>query len=154
MEHQMETKSAHRIVVGIDGSAASREALRWAASEAEARGVDLQVVGVWSFPMYLDPMGGAHPLPNLLERTEERERMMIDNEVACVLGTSPAIPIVKTLRCGSTAPELLEESAGADLLVVGSRGRGGFLAALMGSTAMHCVQHASVPVVVVRAPKT
>jgi nucleotide-binding universal stress UspA family protein len=150
----METKTGHRIVVGIDGSEASREALRWAANEADVRGVDLQVVGVWSFPMYLDPMGGAHPLPNLLERTEERERKMIDDEIQSVLGTSPVISITKTLRCGSTAPELLDASVGAELLVVGSRGRGGFMSALMGSTAMHCVQHATVPVAVVRAPKT
>jgi nucleotide-binding universal stress UspA family protein len=150
----MEAKTAHRIVVGIDGSAASREALRWAAKEAEARGVGLQVVGVWSFPMYLDPMGGAHPLPDLLERTEERERKMIDDEIVGVLGASPAVSITKTLRCGSTAPALLAESDGADLLVIGSRGRGGFLSVLLGSTAMHCVQHASVPVAVVRAPKT
>jgi nucleotide-binding universal stress UspA family protein len=150
----MDTKTGHRIVVGIDGSEASREALRWAAIEAEARSVELHVVGVWSFPMYLDPMGGAHPLPNLLERTEERERKMIDGEIESVLGTLPAVTIVKTLRCGSTAPELLDASQGADLLVVGSRGRGGFMSALMGSTAMHCVQHATVPVAVVRAPKT
>ncbi len=150
----MDTKTGHRIVVGIDGSDASREALRWAAIEAEARSVELEVVGVWSFPMYLDPMGGAHPLPNLLERSEERERKIIDSEIESVLGTSPAIPIVKTLRCGSTAPELLEACRGADLLVVGSRGRGGFMSALLGSTAMHCVQHATVPVAVVRAPKT
>lgn len=104
--------------------------------------------------MYLDPMGGAHPLPNLLERTEARERKMIDDEIACVLGTSPAVRVVTTLRCGSTAPELLAESVGADLLVVGSRGRGGFLSALLGSTAMHCAQHSSVPVAVIRVAKT
>jgi nucleotide-binding universal stress UspA family protein len=150
----MDTKTGHRIVVGIDGSDASREALRWAATEAQARNVELHVVGVWSFPMYLDPMGGAHPLPNLLERSEERERKIIDSEIESVLGTSPAISIVKTLRCGSTVPELLDASRGADLLVVGSRGRGGFMSALLGSTAMHCVQHATVPVAVVRAPKT
>lgn len=150
----MATKAEHRIVVGVDGSEASREALRWAATEAEARGAELHVVGVWSFPMYLDPMGGAHPLPNLLERTEARERKLIDDEIIRVLGTSPAVRVVPKLRCGSTAPELLAESVGADLLVVGSRGRGGFLSALLGSTAMHCVQHSSVSVAVVRVPKT
>jgi nucleotide-binding universal stress UspA family protein len=153
MEHAMDAKTAHRIVVGIDGSEASRHALRWAANEAHVRDVELEVVGVWSFPMYLDPMGGAHPLPDLLERSEERERTLLDDEIAYVLGATPAVPIKITLRCGSTAPALLEEAKGSDLLVVGSRGRGGFFSMLLGSTAMHCVQHASVPVAVVRPPR-
>lgn len=146
--------SGRRIVVGIDGSAPAREALRWAAKEAQLRGAELHVVGVWSFPAYLDPMGGVHPLPSLMEATEARERKLLDDEILGVLGTLPPVPIVRTLRCGSTAPELLAEAQGADLLVVGSRGRGGFLSVLLGSTAMHCVQHGAVPVAVVRSPRT
>ena len=148
----MTTNSAHRIVVGVDGSPASREALRWAASEAEIRGVPLEVVGVWSFPTYVDPMGTTFATPSMLERTEANEKQMIEDEVAAVLDGSCTAPITKTLRCGSTSAELLDAAKGADLLVIGSRGRGGFLSLLLGSTAMHCVQHASVPVVVVRVP--
>jgi nucleotide-binding universal stress UspA family protein len=148
----MSANTEHRVVVGIDGSPASREALRWAASEAEIRHVTLEVVGVWSFPTYVDPMGTTYATPSMLERTEANEKKMVDDEVAAVLGSTSKVPITKTLRCGSTAGELLDAAKGADLLVVGSRGRGGFLSLLLGSTAMHCVQHASVPVVVVHAP--
>lgn len=147
----MDDEVKRRVVVGVDGSPPASEALRWAAKEAEIRKAELHVVGVWSFPAYLDPMGGVHPLPSLIEATEARERQLLDEVIVSVLGESPSVPIVKVLRCGSTAPELLAESEGADLLVVGSRGRGGFLSVLLGSTAMHCVQHAKVPVAVVRA---
>lgn len=142
-----------RIVVGVDGSEPARHALRWAAKEAELRDAVLEIVGVWSFPMYLDPAGGAFPLPGMVEKTEQREREIIDNEVAAMFGTNDRPPILTTIRCGSTATELLAVSEGAVLLVVGSRGRGGFLSMLLGSTALHCVQHAPVPVAVIHVPK-
>jgi nucleotide-binding universal stress UspA family protein len=146
----MEVNDRPRIVVGIDGSECSRKALRWAANEARLRKATLEVVGVWSFPTYVDPMGGAYPMPGMIDQTEDNERKMIDDEVASVLGEDRSVTVKKTLRCGSTANELLDVAAGADLLVVGSRGRGGFATLLLGSTAMTCAHNASVPVVVVR----
>ena len=141
--------STRRIVVGIDGSESARKALRWAANEAALDGATIEVVRVWSYPYYADPVGGIYPLTNLTEVTEQRERELLDEEIRTVLGTDSTLTVVKTLRCGSTAPELLEASKGADMLVLGSRGRGGFASMLLGSTSMHCVHHAACPVIVV-----
>ncbi len=141
-----------RIVVGIDGSEPARAALRWAAEEAKLRGANLEVVGAWTFPMYVDPMGGAFPLPGMFEKTEANERDMIEAEVKAVLGDTPEVPVELSIRCGSTATELLAAAEGADILVVGSRGRGGFSSLLLGSTALQCIHHATCPVTVVRAP--
>ena len=145
----MTTKA--RIVVGVDGSDPSRAALAWAAKEAGLHGATLDVVGVWAFPMYVDPMGGAFPMPGMYEKTEANEREMVEGEVRAVLGTTPAVPVDISIRCGSTATELLSAAEGADLLVVGSRGRGGFKSLLLGSTAMQCIHHSVCPVTVVRA---
>lgn len=141
-----------RIVVGIDGSEPARAALRWAAEEAKLRGASLEVVGAWTFPMYVDPMGGAFPLPGMFEKTEANERDMIEAEVKAVLGDKPEVPVELSIRCGSTATELLAAAEGADILVVGSRGRGGFSSLLLGSTALQCIHHATCPVTVVRPP--
>ena len=143
------TGSNKRIVVGVDGSEASRRALTWAGEEAGVRQADLEVVLVWSYPYYVDPVGGVYPLPSMFDSTEQRERAMLDEEVTKVLGAAPAVTVIRTTRCGSTAPELLDSAKGADMLVVGSRGRGGFMSMLLGSTSMHCVQHAPCPVVVI-----
>lgn len=146
----MATKA--RIVVGIDGSEPARAALAWAAKEAELRDATLEVVGAWAFPMYVDPMGGAFPMPGMYEKTEANEREMVEGEVRTVLGATPAVPVEIAIRCGSTATELLDAAKGADLLVVGSRGRGGFASLLLGSTALQCIHHAPCPVTVVRSP--
>jgi nucleotide-binding universal stress UspA family protein len=141
-----------RIVVGIDGSDPARAALDWAAKEAELRGAKLEVVGAWAFPMYVDPMGGAFPMPGMYEKTEANEREMVEAEVAKVLGAEPKLPVEIVIRCGSTATELLAAAEGADMLVIGSRGRGGFASLLLGSTALQCIHHATCPVTVVRMP--
>ena len=143
--------SKGRSVVGIDGSDPARATLEWAAKEAELRGAKLEIVGAWAFPMYVDPMGGAFPMPGMYEKTEANEREMIEAEVAKVLGPNPNIAYEIMVRCGSTATELLAAAEGADLLVIGSRGRGGFASLLLGSTALQCIHHATCPVTVVRA---
>lgn len=74
---------------------------------------------------------------------------MLDEEVTKVLGVESTVNVIRTTRCGSTAPELLDAAKGADLLVVGSQGQGEFMSMLLGSSSMHCVQHAPCPVVVV-----
>lgn len=141
--------STQRIVVGIDGSDTARKALGWAAEEARLHQADLEVVLVWSYPYYVDPVGGVYPLPSMFDATEAKERATLDQEITTVLGEHPQLNVIRTARCGSTAPELLDAAKGADMLVVGSRGRGGFMSMLLGSTSMHCVQHAPCPVVVI-----
>jgi nucleotide-binding universal stress UspA family protein len=139
-----------RVVVGVDSSEPARRALAMAALEAELRNADLDVVGVWSFPTYVDPMGGVYPLPGQVDRTREREEATVKAEVERVLGRTPKVRVEVLTPSGNTASELIAAAAGAELLVVGSRGRGGFLSMLLGSTASHCVRHATCPVMVVR----
>lgn len=146
------TVRSSRIVVGVDGSPASRAALAWAGTEAELRGAELDVVAVWAFPAYIDPLGGAYLLPGAMGETESREKAKLEESVIQVLGPNPSFPIRQITMCGSTTTELLTAAEGADLLVVGSRGRGGFLSLLLGSTALQCVQHAPCPAVVIHAP--
>ena len=141
--------TTQHIVVGVDGSEGGRAALAWAGQEAQLRSADLEVVLVWSYPYYVDPVGGAFALPGIVESTEAQERALLDAEIFEVLGETPAVTVQRTTRCGSTSRELLDAAQGADLLVVGSRGRGGFRSMLLGSTSMQCVHHAPCPVVVV-----
>jgi len=135
-----------RIVVGVDGSSSSRNALRWAVGEAEQTGADVQVVMTWHNP-YPDlwvPHGpsGTEPL--------ELIRRVLERIVKEVLGDSPAVPVEALALEGPAARVLVETAQGADLLVVGNRGLSGFMEVLLGSVTLHCVSHAPCPVVVVR----
>lgn len=135
-----------KIVVGVDGSNSSRNALRWAASEAEKSGDSLQVVMTWYNPypeMWIPRLGPATDPLGLTRRGLERL-------VEGTLGKHPAVKVEATAVEGPAASVLVEASKDADLLVVGSRGLGGFAGVLLGSVSLHCVSHASCPVVVVR----
>lgn len=135
-----------RIVVGVDGSESSKEALRWAAGEAERSGAALQVVMTWDNPyreMWLPhDRSGTDPLA-LVKRT-------ITGLVDEVLGSPPAVKVETMAAEGPPAQVLVRAAEGADLLVVGSRGHGGFAGVVLGSVSLHCVSHAPCPVVVVR----
>lgn len=142
-----------RVVVGVDGSAGARRALALAAREAALRGAELDVVGVWAFPVYVDFVGGVYPLPAEVGPTIEREEELIAAEVRTVLGQAETNVTVLT-PSGHPAKELLSLAEGAELLVVGSRGRGGLLSGFLGSTAAYCAHHATCPVMIVRANGT
>lgn len=133
------------IVVGVDGSGPSEDALRWAAGQARLTGARLRVVLSWEIPSaaYLAP------LPTGLD-LEKDARKVLDDEVADVLGEDPGIEIEKLVAEGHPAPVLLDYAEQADLLVVGSRGHGQFTGMLIGSVSEHVVSHAACPVVVVR----
>ena len=133
-------------MVGVDGSNSSRSALRWAASEAERTGAELQVVMTWHNPypeMWIphDP-SGTDPL--------ELTRRALDRIVKGVLGDHPAVKVETSAIEGPAARVLIETAKGADLLVVGNRGLNEFVEMLLGSVSLHCVSRASCPVVVVR----
>lgn len=135
-----------RVVVGVDGSEQSVRALQWAAREAERRGAALEVVAVWHSPyqdMWVpsDPPGTDHLAPL---------RHHVDRLVAGVVGDPPTVEAEVIVVDGHPAHVLLERAEGADLLVVGNRGRGGVAGAVLGSVSLHCVAHAPCPVVVVR----
>lgn len=139
-----------RIVVGVDGSISAERALHWAASEAERRGDSLEVVTVWDNPyrdMWLpsDPPG-IDPLAHVRGR--------LHRTVEAVLGKQPAVKVETTVAEGHAARVLIEAAKGAELLVVGSRGRGGLAGALLGSVSLSCAGHAPCPVVIVRDETT
>lgn len=136
------------IVVGIDGSAGSRAALRFAAEEAELRRAVLTVVSVWHVPagVYLQPTYVELDLDVL----QQAAREVAEQEIADVMGAERAKGVELLMRQGNPAQALLEASHEAEMLVVGSRGHGGFAGLLLGSVSQQCAAHASCPVVVVR----
>jgi nucleotide-binding universal stress UspA family protein len=145
------------IVVGVDGSDASHDALRWAAEEARLRSAKLVAVYAWSF-LPPQPIGDpgmlavpAGDLPGQLESEREAAQIALDRAVDEVLGADPAVDLELKLAEGDAGEALVAESKTAELVVVGSHGRSGFKAALLGSVSRHVVDHAACPVVVVKA---
>ena len=137
------------IVVGVDGSPGSRKALMWAAAEAATHGSDLQVVNAWEHTL-MPPAGSVsvseHEVPEDSQRTADDLVRIIKEE----LGDEPPVLVQPRVKQGSPARVLIEESAGADLLVVGTRGHGGFAGLVLGSVSQHVAAYAKCPVVVVR----
>lgn len=138
------------VVVGVDGSAGSWLALGWAVDEAAIRGARLSVVHAWSTPYAVPPGGiGIAPLHrrDFLEQSQRLLHEMVEGTVVRAERRPPDIELVPIEE--PAAPALLHRSKGAGLLVVGSRGRGGFAALLLGSVSQQCLHHATCAVVVV-----
>jgi nucleotide-binding universal stress UspA family protein len=145
------------IVVGVDGSDASREALRWGAEEARLRDARLVAVHAWSF-IPAAPIGDpgmlampAGDLAGQLSAESEAATSALEAVVTEALGPDPTIEIDRRVVEGDAGEVLVAEGATADLIVVGSHGRTGLKAALLGSVSRHVVDHAPCPVVVVKA---
>ena len=138
-----------RIVVGIDGSPSSLDALSWAARQTDLTGSTLEIVMTWEWPVELW-LGGARCPPTSTPRTTSG-RHSID-AVASVRAAYPDLRIDPRVVSGHPAPILVEASKGADLLVVGSRGHGEFVGMLIGSVSEYCATNAHCPVLVHRAP--
>ena len=138
---------AGRIVVGVDGSASSKEALRWAARQAGLTGCSVHAVLVWELP--LDYGWSDRPAFDFAAHAEQT----LGTAVTDALGEDAAA-VQREVVEGSTAEMLLHRAADADLLVVGSRGRGGFTGLLLGSVSQHLAAHGSCPVVVQHGPAT
>lgn len=137
-----------KIVVGVDGSAGSREALRWAFIEAKLRNDALEAVIVWQYPITASlPTFGAMITPDDFE-VDARSTLLAILADEGISAEAP-IPVSTLVAEGNPARALLDASEGADLLVVGSRGHGGFTGVLVGSISQQCVHHAKCPVVVV-----
>jgi nucleotide-binding universal stress UspA family protein len=140
------TNAIGRIVVGVDGSSASKAALDWAAHQAELTGSVLEVVTAWEWPM---TYGATVAIPPDYDPAVEAQRQL-DGAVAVARKAHPKIEIKAVVAKGHPAPALVEASRGADLLVVGSRGHGEFVGMLLGSVSEHCVTNAECPVLVLR----
>ncbi len=142
---------APRIVVGVDGSPTSDEALRWAIRQAQLTGASVDAVTAWEYPA---SMGGFGLAPMGMYDNTDFAKVAADIVTAAISRVAdPAdggVTVRPEVAEGTGASVLLAAADGADLLVVGSRGHGGFTAALLGSVSQHCVQHARCPVVVIR----
>jgi nucleotide-binding universal stress UspA family protein len=137
-----------RIVVGVDGSPSSLEALRLAVREAQLSGAQIDAVIAWHYPT---APGGMAWAPGGVDSTDYAElAAKVLAECLATVGPPPGVVIRECVREGIPAQVLLEAADGAELLVVGSRGHGGLARALLGSVSMHCVHHARCPVLVAR----
>lgn len=131
------------IVVGVDGSEGSRDALVWATDQAELTGAAVRAVATWRWPSYLTRVP---PGADLQADTEQTLREMVEP----VLAAHPGLTVTQDVVQGPAGPALLSKADDAALLVVGARGRAAFPGMLLGSVAEYCVRHGPCPVVVVR----
>ncbi|PZS39877.1 MAG: universal stress protein UspA [Pseudonocardiales bacterium] len=139
-----------RIVAGVDGSPSSMEALCWAARQAGLTGATVDAVIGWQFPA---GYGGAGWTPNAMVDDAYYggiARKALADAISQAVAQGGGVTVLPRVVEGHPAQVLMEAADGADLLVVGSRGHGGFTGALLGSVSQHCVQHAHCPVVVIR----
>lgn len=142
--------STGRIVVGVDGSESSKEALRWAKTQADLTGAELVAVTAWSYPVASYPtLAGYVPMGDVLD-LEKESRTALETVVEESLGD---VPVTLEVVEGHPANALLDVARDATLVVVGSRGHGGFVGSVIGSISQYVVTHARCPVVVVRHPK-
>ena len=137
------TESTGRIVVGVDGSDASVDAVRWAVRQAELTHSELEALTSWSFPNQY-----AEWVADEID-WDARARALLDDTLAKV-HIDQDLKVTRTARPGHPAEVLMEASSSADLLVVGSRGHDGFVGMLLGSVSAHVAAHAHCPVVVIR----
>jgi nucleotide-binding universal stress UspA family protein len=145
-----EEADVDRIVVAVDGSETGRRALRWAIDEAMAHGAVVIAVHAWSEPpIGTYPLAAVHEDPELFRKAAED---VVRREVDAVAGGAGGGPVIEVrLVAGAAATAIIEAAAGADLVVVGSRGRGGFKGLLLGSVSQQVVHHSPCPVVVIPA---
>jgi nucleotide-binding universal stress UspA family protein len=135
-----------RVVVGVDGSEDSKQALRWAINHARATGGEVEAVAAPEVALTAT-ITQAMTEADYVVDAEQR----LDRTVTEVAGEAPEVPITRTTARGRPAMALIEIARDADVLVIGSHGRGELLGMHLGSTSHYCVNHAPCPVVVVRA---
>ena len=137
------------IVVGVDGSSGSQPALEFALAEGALRGAEVRAVCTWDFPVSYNP---AFLIP-FLDLENDASAALADALALAPKdpsGTTP--PVTSVVRHGHATEALVDEAKDATMLVVGSRGHGGFVGMLIGSISQGCVTHAPCPVVVVPEP--
>lgn len=133
------------IVVGVDGSEPSKAALRWALRQAGLTGDRVDVVTAWHYPVTY----GWAPMPGSVDIAGGAQQML-DDLLPEIVGPDPGVEVRSRVVEGHAAGVLVDASKGADLLVLGNRGYGGFAEAMLGSVSQQCVQHATCAVVIIR----
>jgi nucleotide-binding universal stress UspA family protein len=149
MKETMTTQQSaprRNIVVGVDGSPSSLDALRWAACMAVPLNAEIDAVTSWDYPASYGVGGGALPE---WDPADDAANILGDALTAAFAGHKPA-GIRALVRQGHPAQVLSDASNGAEMLVVGSRGHGGFAGLLLGSVSTYCTAHAPCPVLVTR----
>jgi nucleotide-binding universal stress UspA family protein len=165
-EHRKEngkSASTPSIVVGVDGSEGAKEALRWALDEGRLRNWPVRAVHAWTFgyfggsvegyPYWGGPTGAYVSNGVDLSGLHRAAEDLLERAISDVEGPTDAVEIERTVVQGAAAEILVSATTSDDLLVVGSRGHGGFVGLLLGSVSQQCVHHARCPVVVVHASK-
>ncbi|SIT69401.1 universal stress protein [Microbacterium sp. RU33B] len=146
MNARADTKA---VVVGVDGSTSSIAALRKAAELASTFGHPLEVITTWQFPISYD-----RTLPPAIWSPEADAQAILDATADEVFGADRPDHLTLRVVPGPAAAVLIKRSEEAELLVVGSRGHGGFAGLLLGSVSTACAQHAQCPVLIMHAPRT
>lgn len=146
------TSPAAPILVGVDGSEPSIDALRRAATIAAALNAPIEAVTTWQFPVIADGYYGYYPPDDWSPEGDAKK--ILDDAVAQAFGDAPPAGITRTTLEGPAARVLIEQSEHADMLVLGSRGHGGFAGLLLGSVSTACAEHAHCPVLIMHARKT
>ena len=136
------------IVVGVDGSRGSEAALRFAAEEASLRGATLRIVSAYHVPVAVYA-GGMVPPVDFVSSIREATEEIVAGAAAELERLWPGVTVETQVAEGQPADELVGEAEDADLLVVGSRGLGGFRSLLLGSVSQQVAHHAPCPVVIV-----
>lgn len=148
------TSQTPRIVVGIDGSPSSVAALRWAIGQAALDGSTVEAITAWQIPAAMTGYGWA-PVPVAdCSDMELIAKRALEEAIVEAAGASSSPLVHGEIAQGLPAQVLIDASAGAALLVVGSRGHGGFAGALLGSVSQYCVHHAHCPVLIIRGDKS
>lgn len=138
---------ATTVLVGVDGSAESVRALRWAATYAADTGAHVRAVMCWHYPGAF----GVSPIGRAPEPITDEVRQQLDETLAkAIADGAPDAEVERDLEYGHPAQVLVDLSEQADLLVVGNRGHSALTETLLGSVSIHCVMKAACPVVVVR----
>lgn len=135
-----------RIIVGVDGSKLSERALEWAITEARLQGARLHVITAWDFPPVVVGMEGTLDVSQLESGAVRLQATALER---C---PHDDIQVTTEVARGNAARMLIDASTNADLVVVGSRGHGGFAGLLLGSVSNQVVHHSACSVVVVRGP--
>jgi nucleotide-binding universal stress UspA family protein len=139
-----------RVVVGIDDSPGSSRALTWAADEASEHGAELYVVMAYAIPAPPVSIGYGQPPWRAEDEWRKDAEGALREALRTTLGDDPQVHVRSEVVEGSPAKALIDASKDADLLVVGTRGHGGFAGMLLGSVSQHVTAHASCTVAVVR----
>jgi nucleotide-binding universal stress UspA family protein len=141
-------KMSATIVVGVDGSEGAVRALEFALEEAQARHADVKAVAAWHVPAGAYETGW---VPVSVDPTdyEKIAQAGLEKSIEEAAAATSGVDVTRILRKGQTAEVLVAEAHDAELLVVGSRGLGGFKGLLLGSVGQQCAHHATCPVVIV-----